>query len=306
MKTKDKKLIAFILTTLLLSLAATVLRTIALIRDFDFETPYFASKGLIIASNAVIIVSALTAILYLFVGTAGSKLLPNFHSSSTFITSGLLALTVIFALSDFFSDGFGMITFAILSAMAFVFYLFLNSFLGKCYSEIRGAFSIAPIIFFLLFATHIYFDTTLPLNAPNKVVDLLAIVSAMLFFTAEARLSLGREKWRLYISLGLLSAAFTAYSSLPALVNYFASGMENSSAVSLSITQTMLIFALCVFCTARVVSTVFLTPNKKGVLAEMISKAAEPTEEIDSEAENINQISIDDIINDASESESDK
>ncbi|MBR2466877.1 MAG: hypothetical protein IKB38_08140 [Clostridia bacterium] len=289
MNTKDKRLIIFLISVFTLTAGACVMRVLALINHFDTVTNYFTKSGLIIAASVVICIATLVAISYLFLGKSNENLIPHFHGAATFIPSGLLALAVIFALRDFFSASAILAAATVIAAVCFVIYLFLNPFLGKCYSTLRGAFALAPIIFLLLFAVAIYTDTTLPINAPNKAVDLFAAVSATLFFTGEARLSLGREKWNLYTALGLISISLTAYSSVPAIIVYFVNGAE----LSLSIIQSVLIFALFVFSSSRVILTLFLSSDKEGALAAIISKETKQETEY---SEDENQMSFDDLM----------
>ncbi len=289
MNTKDKRLIIFLITVFTLTAGACVMRTLALIHHFDTVSAYFTQSGLITAASVVICISTLVAISYLFLGRSDKNLIPHFHGAATFIPSGLLALAIIFALRDFFSGSAMLATATVITAVCFVIYLFLNPFLGKCYSTLRGAFAFSSIIFLLLFATTVYTDTTLPINAPNKTVDLFAAVSAMLFFTGEARLSLGRQRWNLYTTLGFISISLTAYSSIPSIIVYFSSGAE----LSLSILQSVLIFALFIFSSSRVILTLFLSSDKEGALASIISKETKQEAEF---SDDENQISIDDLI----------
>lgn len=289
MNTKDKRLIIYLLTVLTITVGACLMRTLALIHHFDVASGYFTKSGLITSASVVICVCTLIAISYLFLGKPEKNLIPHFHGAATFIPSALLALAVVFALRDFFSLSAVLATVTVIAAVCFLTYLFFNPFLGKRYSTLRGAFALAPIIFLLLFATMLYTDTALPLNAPNKTVDLFAAVSAMLFFTGESRLSLGREKWGLYTILGFISISLTAYSSIPAIMVYFINGVE----ISLSILQSVLIFTLFIFCLSRITLTLFLSYDKEGTLATIISEKNSQDPEISNDE---NQMSIDDLM----------
>lgn len=95
-----------------------------------------------------------------------------------------------------------------------------------------------------------YFDSTLEMNAPVKVTVQTGLLFAMLYYTAELRFLLGREKPRLYVALSLCSVAAL---SLPAVsiyaahnggilsrTDYFAFGI-----VSLGVLASILLRVLC-------------------------------------------------------------
>ncbi len=311
MKIRNKRPAIYLSAALALTAAACVLRTIALLTDYSYITGFFREKTLITISTIILCVTIAGAFTYIFVGKSERDLLPDFHGPATYIPSGLLALTLLFSAGEFAIEALSsdkasaasrLLPFmAVISAILSVAYLFLNAFLNRRYSETRGAFGIAPIIFLLISAAQLYFDKTMPKNDPNKTVDLLAYIFAMIFFTAETRLSLGREKWRLYISLGIMGLATTAYSSVPTLLVYFIEAVSGGSAVmiSSSIIAGMLIFSLFIFITARILVTVFLKVNETGKLASQISEEAEyldSTEGNDLTVPDENQISIDDIL----------
>lgn len=305
MKLKDKRMIIFIALGFLISVAACVLRTVALFRDFDFETGYFGEKTLIFVSTFIIFASVLPALLYFIFGKARKNLIADFHSPAIYIPSGLLALAFIFMArelllsSAFFVSEAALsqkiiLFFILVGSIASILYLFLNTFLGRRYSQIRGAFGFAPIITLLAFAALLYFDTSVPINAPNKSVDQIAYVITAVFFCGEIRISLGREIWRLYTAVGIIAASVCAYSSIPSLIIYFT---KDGVCISSSVAESILTFALFVFITAKTVLVAFLKSGEKGMLASSISSPTEQdVEEKAEESTNENQMSIDDIL----------
>ena len=91
----------------------------------------------------------------------------------------------------------------------------------------------------------------------------------------ETRISLGIEKWRGYVSFGLVTALLLFYSSVPTLIYYFAKG-EN---ISDSLSGAVLSFALFVYITARIILINSLAENKKSenalAVEEMVKKRKE-------------------------------
>ncbi|MBR0449266.1 MAG: hypothetical protein IIX30_00435, partial [Clostridia bacterium] len=95
-------------------------------------------------------------------------------------------------------------------------------------------------------------------NAPAKITDEMAYLFAAVFFLYETRISLGRGKWRAYVTFGLIAAQLAAYSSIPALIVYFAKG----EMISNSIFESVLTFTLFLFITSRLGMVSTLTPDK--------------------------------------------
>ncbi len=319
MKIKDKRLMLFLTATLAVALAACVLRAVALMTDFDYASGYYSDKGLFTASAVLAALSICIAAAHFFVGRARLDISPCFRGAEVYIPSGLLAIATVFYARELISSAFGsgaggagavlLSVIAVISAIGSVCYLFLNSFLGSRYSCARGAFGISVAVFLLVCATQMYFDTAAPINAPNKSTAELAYAVAAVFLTSEIRLSLGREKWRLYIPFGLAAIAVTAYSSLPELAVYIiraARGEDSLSLVGSSLGGSVLIFALFVFVTARIQSLVFLKNNRSGALASYTAECSARENGADALTEdNENQISIDDIMDGTADSGAD-
>ncbi len=310
MKLKDKKLLICLSALFVLTLAASILRTAALLSDFSFRIGYFRDKSLITIASSLITLAVAASVLYGFFGRTKKNLVPDFHTPTTYIPASLLVLALVFSLCDcirgtFFGSAVSQKFLALIiifSISASVIYLFLNVFLGRRYSTLRSVFALAPIILFMALAAQLYFDTDTAINAPSKNTDQLAYIAAMLFFTSEARLSSGREKWQAYTALGFAASALSAYASVPAVLFYFIEGTEISSSIS----SSLLIFALFIFITARTATVAFLKSDEAGKLAAKISSASDDKAE-DESAESAepdeNQISIDDILSEAGNEE---
>jgi hypothetical protein len=102
------------------------------------------------------------------------------------------------------------------------------------------------------------------------------------FFVFEARISLGREMWRLYTAFGLVAASLTAYASIPAIVTYYINGeiINASSVKSLaSLEEYVLLLALFIFIVSRLCLTVFLREEKENALVKALGEYAKEREE---------------------------
>lgn len=315
MKIRDKRLAIYLLVLSAFTAACVTLRTVALFMHFNSADGYFTKKGVITAASVVLIVAIAFIISYLVFGNAREKLITDFHTPTTYVPAGLAALSFVFlareliaGIADSSADAApARRTIAIIAAIAAivsVVYFFLNEYLGSRYSEKRAFFGLAPVIFLVLYTLYLYFDVTLPINSPNKLIDQFAFVASALFFCSEVRISLGREKWRFYAVLGFAAALLSAYSSIPSLIIYFATIASDSGAVviSNSISENAVTLSIFIFSALRVAQVIFLKEDKSGSLAEAISGSQQndtPQEEKEEEEpSDVNQISIDDIIED--------
>lgn len=327
MKIKDKRLPLYLTAIAAVAVTSVILRTVALFTDFDTASGHFTSDTLFTVSSVFLFAGVILAFSYLLFGRARERLVADFHGAGTYITSGILALAFIFLAVDMAGDVFSeksnsgalenFIGIAIiLSTLISVVYLFLYPYLGRRYSEKRGIAGLAVIMCLALYAIHLFMDASLPINAPNKLIDQLSYVCAALFFLGEVRLSLGRERWASYVTFGMISALLAAYSSVPSLVLYFSGLITDGTEVILSksICESALTAALFLFISARVSKVSLLHPDEPGAVAKMISAAQKSKEETApdtvSEPADENQLSIDDIIEgdkeEKSESETDE
>lgn len=285
MKKKQMYLGIYLPIVFIMVAAAVALRTAAIFTDLDPLTGYYGDKTLLTAASVIIAASVLFGLSYLIFGNRRLKLAASFDTPATYIPSATVAVSLLFvafglvrdvsAKSHGIYDGeflrsnaLPLIT-AFLALLAIVGF-FLTSFSPKRENLSRAAFGIMTVIFILAYAAMLYFDDSMPMNAPDRIVDLMAYVIASIFFLYEIRLSLGRDVWFAYISFGMVGGAVTAYSSIPSIIAYFVTGQTVSS----SLYESILTFSLLVFTASRVLLTLKLTEDKDIPFVEMI-KAAE-------------------------------
>ncbi len=265
---------------------SVVLRTVALFIDFQIDTGYFNSKTIITIADYFVVLTSMFLFTYIFTARKDIKLIPSFTSPATYVPTAVLFVSIIFmlrAIADEYkaakqlieyykvinTDDSAQIIYSqkillVLLAISFVFaictvvHLLMTGLIESHSSTKRAYFGLCTTIFFAIYAAYIYFNTALPLNAPNKVLDQIAYLFFASFFLFEARLSIGREKWRGYIAFGFISSLLAAYSSIPSMIYYFAT----KAAVANNIYETALTFAVFIFITARVLLTGELVEDK--------------------------------------------
>lgn len=286
---KLHELYGIYLPIFLLILPATVaLRTIAIFTELA-EYGHFDNPLLSNISGWAAAIASLFFLTYMFVGKKDIKLIPSFDSAANYVPSGLVAVATALlgghliskALStDFTSLSlYGRVIAIATPILAFVsvVYFVLASVMIARRSMRRSDFGIITLLFICMYVAYLYFDTTLPINAPTRLADEVAYLSIAMFFLGETRLSLGRESWRKYISFAFIGALLTAYSAIPNLIYYFA----REKAISLSIYESLLTLAFFIFIICKIFLTPTLTKDKTSdVVAKIIAAAEARAEEL--------------------------
>ena len=284
---KNKRLSGIYLPLLFISIVVpSVLRTVAVMRDLDIGSGYFTGgKALINASGITVFAFLVLLFTYSVAAKGEIHLRASFSTPATYIPVGAVGAALIFFAADAYTrlGALGIpvkellavkhiptifnLSLTILAVAACVYFV-TNAMIVEKSSSSRALFGICAVVFFALYAAFLYFDTALPLNAPNKIVDQMAYLAAAVFFLYEIRISLGRECWNLYVAFGFVASVLTAYSSIPSLVIYFAKG----AVISNSIFETALTLSIFIFATSRTVLTLSLDEDRESDLVSLIKE----------------------------------
>ena len=315
MNCKNRRLFVYIAFLVTLIIAAVALRTAACLTELDPSTGYFDSKGLVTAGNAVALTACFCVFTFLFTGKR-VNIKADFSHPALIVTSGVTAVAEVFmagslllkvdksSTAPLFSietlakpaNLLALVSAAV--ALVSVVHLFLNVFFEERHNVMRAGFAIATVVFLSLYASYLYFNNELPLNAPNKIVDQMSFLFAALFFLYEARISLGREKWKGYSAFGMIALCLCAYSALPSLIAYFV----DKSAISVSVEDNMLTLSLFVYIFSRLLVTVNLPEDKESSAIAVLndyatSVAQQVTDNENKQLEPIAvQLTIDDLL----------
>ena len=285
MNTNSKRLGIYLLIMTVLTAAATTLRSIACVIHLDFASGFFTDKSLITIADIIITVTVLGMFSYLFVAQR-INLLASFSTGATYVTTGVLGVATAFlgtsvisfvSIAHRYSTRVDNIMSAekylpvigiICAILAFlsIAHHFLNAFITEAKTELRAYFALASISFLGLYAMLIYLDPTLAIGESTKLLRLTAFLLSALFFLYEARISIGREMWRIYAAFGLAAASLTAYTSIPAIIAYFTNGELVSYATRrslVSLEEYMFLLALCIFIIARLCIAVRLKDDSE-------------------------------------------
>ncbi|MBQ7363248.1 MAG: hypothetical protein IJW48_02230 [Clostridia bacterium] len=305
MNVNSKRIRIYTALMLLFAASAVSLRTVACLRDLIYEHGYYDSKVLITASAYVVFGGCILLFSYIFLAERMSPQ-TNFSSPKTYAPTGVAGIGLLFIAIYLFKSGSNgenntvryVTSITALFALISIVHFFLNAFISESRTELRGYFSLATVVFLALYAAYLYFNSKLPLNAPNKLIDQLAFLSSALFFLYESRISLGREKWRCYVTFGLIASFLTAYSSIPALITYFVKGRIISNSIEESVLTATLFF----FITSRLFLTASISERGKSSAALAMHAYAERREAAVLESMQVHkeafskQMTIDDLL----------
>lgn len=323
MKNKRAHFGIYLPVFLLMTVLVTALRTVACFLDFNFETHFFDSKIIIGISDWLVVGSVVFFLSYIFTSKKDRKLIPNFTTPATYVPTGLVSASLLFLSIQMFREFASLrkqttgffegavnskivievlaIACAVMSLLSIVHFIY-TALDERERSKNRANFGLFTILLLSAYSVFLYFTKELPINAPTKIVDQMAYLFASVFFLYETRLSLGRERWREYISFGFISAMLTAYSSIPTIILYIAEG----KLLSHSIYESALALSLFIFITARILLTGELIEDKPSPLAESLISAANsrnaellaketPDAEISNADDGVEQLSFDDF-----------
>lgn len=255
MKNKTKLFGIYLPFFILVLIGALTLRTIASTSYFNFRFGYFTSSALPKIADALIISEIVFFLIYILAEHRKTSLIPSFSSPANYIPSAAISASLIFMIihmlrvfinTDFSLSKWLSIIISVFAALSIVYFA-LNTIFTRHISARRANYGFFFVIFLSLYLAYLYFDKSTPINSPIKITDQMAYLFSAVFFLYEIRLSLGREKWNMYIIFGFVTAVLTAYSSVPALITYFVTGKT----ISNSIYESILTFTIFVYATLK-------------------------------------------------------
>ena len=281
---KQKLIDIYIIGLLIAAISAIILRTYALISDFDSLTMHFSNSMAASAANIIVIIAVLAFATNLFMKKESVGLIAKTDNAASFIPSGIVSTALLF-MGVHLIKGMNSHSSPILrpiciwaAVLAFlsVGSFFLSILIEQKNNNLKAAFSILIVIFLALYSCHLYFNKEVhPTNSPNKVVDQMAYLFSAAFFLYESRITIGRAKWRGYVAFGLMASLLCFYSAVPSLILYVLDGRL----VSDSLVESVLTITLGIFVTSKVFQTKRLTPDEECETARSIAALAEMRQE---------------------------
>lgn len=234
MENRKKVILIFMAAALLLSAIAAVVQTVILTGYFDLDSHvYVTGSSAPVLFNILLAVCSLLFFLLLFLYREPErKLFPQnnlfFTLSSVLAGVAILAAGIVFfsfsmkrgALYGGSSDrtiyGFRMAA-AILSLPSAA-YFFLAAFRNKPFRRNTVLLAFAPILWTLVFLVSVYYDHSVRLGSPIRIMDQMALLAVAFFFLFEARFHMKRPNPGAYFAFSFLSAMLCAVSAIPHVI----------------------------------------------------------------------------------------
>ena len=250
---------------LIITVTVCVLKSIAAISALDYSSGHYTSKVLISFAGWITIIGGVALFLRGLFFVRQDKPIPNFNTPATYIPIALVSLALAYLgygllekraeIID--NTPFGRAPSSVASIAAISAILaFLAAISCLIYVGLKGArdyrraiCGMLIITFIAAYVIYLYFNNELPINAPNKITDEVALALAAVFLLYEVRISLGREVWHAYSAFGYISALLLAYSSIPAITVYFVNG----EVITNSIYESFFTLCLFIFIVARLI-----------------------------------------------------
>lgn len=272
--TRQKKLllVAGLVFTPVLALIAVILRSAALFAEFDKGTGYYIASPVL--RTAFLWVAAAAVLLFLLLPLFCRKDLPTpayrnslsvlFSSASFIVALAVGALFSFMAVPSASSSltGFFWVIAAISALLSLVYFaLFFKG--SEAAGNRHGLLGLAPAFFSLFTAMLLYFDRSMQMNAPAKLLHMLAFLLLACYFTAESRCLLGRACRPLYCFLASAAVFFTASASIPNLLYHL---VERKTLV-LSVVYDFILLAAALYTLARLLQ---LLPYERPLVHKMV------------------------------------
>lgn len=227
----SKKLKIYIYSAFVLIGITVIIATLALLLAYDKPSNYFETSLPFSLMKSFVLVSSVFFATALFTLPKGELNGASPLTLPVSIASGLTA--TVFAVTGAYS----------------IIDVLLKNRSGSAFSIVCGALSLLAAVYFainllttdvgekrekhalvgftvplsaLMYVAVTYFDTTISMNAPAKLIFHLCLIFFMLWFLQELRAMIGKAAPRLYFSFGLIAMLFSALSSFPWLIAFIA------------------------------------------------------------------------------------
>ncbi|MDD6266075.1 MAG: hypothetical protein PUB34_07240 [Clostridia bacterium] len=255
-----------------LGTAAAVLFIYSVLTSYDKELHYFALNDIKpVIYVCVVIVITVCALLsgFLLPKETGfnDKTLKNRRTTLSAVTDALcaigIALVVISRIKPFINlfgnvivDFTGKRIRILYGILIFTGILAFAFFVYDCFGKnkaVRGAFGIGLLLFFVCYLLCIYYDTTIPINSPMRIMNQVSCISVIIWFMLEIRAILRFTKPILYVAMGVIAYTFSVSLSVSTLL---AMGIKIIDFNINALVGSVMLLTMAVHCTVRVRSII--------------------------------------------------
>lgn len=308
---KDFRTLITALLVSVLALAATVMKTVACFISMDYDSGFFGDSLLVRISDYLVAALIIILVATLFIKVEKRAVKPSFSGALVYLPAGVFAMSLLFLSAELlgyitvkagglftelaFSDRSCVIALvAAVFALLTIAYLALTVFITEPRSILRAEFGMMAALFFALYAAFSFFRSGAPINQPQKILTEVTALAAALFMLEETRISLGKERWRGYFTLGTITAVLALYTSIPAFLVY----IFREKVIASGTSELVFILALLVLSISRLAHAIKLPDGAPSRLAMAIDALGPSDEANDGEEDNFSQISIEEVADD--------
>ncbi len=216
----SKRSFAFLLTALITAFVAVVLRTVGFIFFFDGDIGYFTSGAVIpIIFNLLLFAATVFFAILSILKLKGEKVVycaPNGADKAAFIIAAVASVAL--SVSDLISAIKGEATGLLLMILSLLSGLYFIYDLLKFKKITKMELSILIFVRVTLLLAVSYFDQTVQMNSPDKVLFGLACLCVMFFTVNEMKILVGSMRPATFYLSSALTIVFCISASVPSII----------------------------------------------------------------------------------------
>jgi hypothetical protein len=178
----------------------------------------------------------------------GVYCLPFITAIVSLVAAFVLCYSAFSFLSEFKAEMFSMASIVnktkyIGSFVAFpaAVYYFISFLAGKTPEKIQSGFSFFPLIWTWIYLLGIYFDHTIEMSSPARVIKELALIALMLYQLMETRALLGKSKPKAYIMVSSFAIIFLCPAFLPKVIEWISGDIILDAEVACSLYGALMV-----------------------------------------------------------------
>lgn len=283
MKPKYSTYTVSLIFTLIATLLLCMLRMMALLVEFDPSTSYYNHDAVLpsIYMWGTFLIIAVDAALVFYMRSDLRSMKIESKSSAVIFIAALLGFVIVAgSLLDFFTsyEGVSLLTkIALAFSIPAALYCLIGISLpvGSKAGETILSMTFALWLFFTLVS--IYFDITVEVNNPDKVLTMSTLAVALIFFISEARFRVSEPRPWLFTLAGFATVIFGGLYAVPNAILLIMDRYPDD----ISVTRELMI--LCIF--AYTLARMFVTARTVG-LAVVNEEDADNADDADEADEN--------------------
>ncbi len=119
-------------------------------------------------------------------------------------------------------------------------YYFISFLAGKSTEKIQAVFSFFPIIWTWIYLLGMYFDHTIEMNSPVRVIEELSLIALMIYQLMETRALLGKSKPRTYLMVASFAIIFLCPTFLPTAYEWISGDIILDNEISCAVYGTVM------------------------------------------------------------------